>query len=69
LITTCDNQSTDFTILDKKENILSNRWAMGHRKGISKLTSKQPNYDANDCSYKLNFRGLAGVASTKNFIL
>jgi len=28
-----------------------------------------PSYDAEENNYKLDFRGLAGIASTKNFII
>lgn len=33
------------------------------------LKSRDPSFDPSDRSYKLDFQGLAGVASTKNFIL
>lgn len=69
LITTCDNKSTDFTIKDKNNNVIQDKWLCNNRKNLCRLMTKQPNYDPVDCSYKLDFRGLAGVASTKNFIV
>jgi protease II len=47
LITTSDNKSTDFTILDKDNDILQSRAKAGRMKSITKLISKDPSYDPN----------------------
>lgn len=69
LITTCDNDSTDFTIVDKESNVLSKKWSTGSKKNVSMLMSKNPSYDPTDCCYKMDFKGIAGIPSIKNFIL
>jgi hypothetical protein len=61
--------SSDFTVINKIGNTLSNQWAIGNRKDLIRLVSKLPNYGIKDCSCKLNFKGLAEVDCTKNFIL
>jgi len=36
---------------------------------MSKFYSKKPTYDPMDGNYKLDFKGMAGQPSIKNFIL
>ncbi len=69
LITNCDNRSTDFTIVDKENNVIDTKWKNGNKKSILKLVSKDPSFDPNDCCFKMDFKGLVGVPSIKNFIL
>lgn len=68
-ITTCDNKCTDFTILDQNDNVIQQKWKNNNKKNISQLYSKMPSFDPNECNFKLDFRGLAGIPSTKNFII
>lgn len=69
LITTCDNKLTDFTVIDKKsENVVKEKWQK-EGENIARLYSKEPSFDQEDCNFKLDFRGLAGIPSVKNFIV
>ena len=36
---------------------------------MHKLSSKSPTFDSVDQNFKLDFKGLAGIPSTKNFII
>jgi hypothetical protein len=44
-ITTCDNKCTDFTILDKNQNVIEKKWKSIHRRNVCRLVSKNPNFD------------------------
>jgi hypothetical protein len=45
------------------------KWGKQNRDHLAYLETKEPNYDPEDCNFKLDFRGLAGVPSIKNFIV
>ena len=68
-ITNCDNKCTDFTVLDKNHNIIHNKWENGNKKNILMLKSKDPTFDVTQHNFKLDFRGIAGIPSIKNFII
>lgn len=69
LITTCDNLSTDFTIMDNNANVIGSKWNADSKRNLCKLSNRDPSFDPKDCNFKLDFGGLAGVPSIKNFIL
>ena len=45
------------------------KWKKKDRKNLCRLYSKEPEYDPVDGLYKLDFKGVTGKASVKNFIL
>jgi hypothetical protein len=45
------------------------KWRKKDRKNLCRLYSKEPEYDPIDGFYKLDFKGVTGKASVKNFIL
>jgi len=48
---------------------LSKKWATGKNKNLAMLVSKNPSYDPTEGCYKMDFKGIAGIPSIKNFII
>lgn len=46
LISTCDNKSTQFTVIDRKsDNVLQNKWEKGQHENLAKLFTREPVLD------------------------
>jgi hypothetical protein len=45
LLSTCDNALTDFTVIDRNCNVLSDRWGRGQRENLCQLASREPTLD------------------------
>lgn len=69
LFTICDNKSTDFTVKDKNQNIIQSKYQANNKRNICRMVSKEPTFDVEENNYKLDFRGINGVPSIKNFII
>ena len=59
-----------FHTIESEINILDKKWSeKKERKNLCKLYSKEPEFDESDGNYKLDFKGMIGKPSVKNFVL
>jgi hypothetical protein len=62
--------SKGFHTIESEVDVLEQKWSeKKERKNLCKLYSKEPEFDEIDGNYKLDFKGMAGKASVKNFVL
>lgn len=67
---TISTNNKGFHCIEKDGNIIERKWREGKdSKSLCRLKSKEPVLDESDGNFKLDFRGMIGKPSVKNFVL